>query len=168
METFSRPAGLADGLARYALGRHQAPIRPGTTCLGPPLPHSLQGIRPALKVPPARYPRPVAEAEETRAHRIAALADAALEQVEATRRVVRDLLAEVGGARPAPVVPLETSLDSARLVAIEMAVAGRSREDVGRHVRAAHDLSDVEALLDDVFGPPDAPQRFRASRFPQR
>jgi hypothetical protein len=125
----------------------------------------------------------------TRARRLVSLAEAALGQAEATRRAVEELLAEVGGARPAPVVPLdgalettldgalettldgaletaldgpletaldgalETALDSARLVAIEMAVAGRSREEVGLHVRGAYDLADLEALLDDVFGP---------------
>ena len=87
---------------------------------------------------------------------MASLAEAALTQVEATHRAVEDVLAEVRDAQPAPVVPLETrsenGLDSARLVAIEMAVAGGSREEVGRHIRAAYELADVEALLDDVFG----------------
>ncbi len=87
---------------------------------------------------------------------MASLAEAALTQVEAAHRAVEDVLAEVRDAQPAPVVPLETGsengLDSARLVAIEMAVSGGSREEVGRHIRAAYDLADVEALLDDVFG----------------
>ena len=89
---------------------------------------------------------------------MASLAEAALAQVEETLRAVEQLLAEIREGTPAPVVPLqtgsETGLDSARLVAIEMAVAGRTREDVGRHVRATYHLADVEALLDDVFGPP--------------
>jgi hypothetical protein len=92
-----------------------------------------------------------------RARRIADLADMALEQVDSTRRAVEDLLAEVDRAAAAPVVRLEPvaqeGLDSARLVAIEMAVAGRSREEVGAHVRANFAITDVEALLDDVFGP---------------
>ena len=87
---------------------------------------------------------------------MASLAEAALTQVEAAHRAVEDVLAEVRDAQEVPVVPLETGsengLDSARLVAIEMAVAGGSREEVGRHIRAAYDLADVEALLDDVFG----------------
>jgi hypothetical protein len=89
---------------------------------------------------------------------VVSLAEAAMAQVEATRRAVELLLAEVREVKPASVVPLETrsedGLDSARLVAIEMAVAGRTREEVGRHVRATYHLADVEALLDDVFGPP--------------
>jgi hypothetical protein len=87
----------------------------------------------------------------TRAQRLLSLADAALAQAEATGRAVRQLLAEVGHSRQAPAI--ESTLDSARLVAIEMAVAGRSREEVGAHVRHSFDLADVEALLDDVFGP---------------
>ena len=87
---------------------------------------------------------------------MASLAEAALAQVEAAHRAVEDVLAEVREAQPAPVVPLETGsengLDSARLAAIEMAVAGGSREEVGRHIGAAYDVADVEALLDDVFG----------------
>jgi hypothetical protein len=88
------------------------------------------------------------------ARRIVALADEALAQVEATHRAVEELLAAVEGAQPARVVALQTGLDSARLVAIEMAVAGRSREEVSRHIGAAYEgRLDVEALLDDVFGP---------------
>ena len=94
----------------------------------------------------------------TRAGRVASLAEAALAQVETARRAVEQLLAEVRDGEPARVVSLEPSpengLDSARLVAIEMAVAGRTREEVGRHVRTTYHLPDTEALLDDVFGPP--------------
>jgi hypothetical protein len=112
-----------------------------------------------LTVAAGRYPRVVTDAEATtRAGRVASLAEAALAQVEAAHRAVEEVLAEVREQEPAPVVSLETGsengLDSARLVAIEMAVAGRSREEVGHHIRAAYDLADVEALLDDVFGPP--------------
>lgn len=93
-----------------------------------------------------------------RAHRLLSLADAALAQADATARAVEELLDAVGARRPAPTPSrpaptVEATLDSARLVAIEMAVAGRSREEVGAHVRACYDLADVEALLDDVFGP---------------
>jgi hypothetical protein len=89
---------------------------------------------------------------------VASLAEVALAQVDAAYRAVEDVLAEVREVEAAPVVPLgtgtENALDSARLVAIEMAVSGRTREEVGRHIRGAYDLADVEALLDDVFGPP--------------
>jgi trichohyalin len=42
-------------------------------------------------------------------------------------------------------------LDDARLVALQMAVAGRSREEVAEHLKAAFDVSDPEPILDHVF-----------------
>jgi hypothetical protein len=41
---------------------------------------------------------------------------------------------------------------AARLLAIELAAAGRSRGDVDRQLRDAFDLIDTGPLLDDVFG----------------
>jgi alkylhydroperoxidase/carboxymuconolactone decarboxylase family protein YurZ len=96
------------------------------------------------------------DSDVTRARRVVRLAEAALAQVDAARRSVQDLLDELGTSRaePGSAGPgVEVGLDSARLLAIEMAVAGRSREEVGVHVRAAYEVVDVEALLDDVFGP---------------
>ena len=46
---------------------------------------------------------------------------------------------------------------SARLVAIEMAVAGRGRAETERHLRESFGVADVEGLLDDVFGPAETP-----------
>jgi len=43
-------------------------------------------------------------------------------------------------------------LGAARLVALEMALAGNSREEVDRHLRDAFRVRDTAALLDDVFG----------------
>jgi hypothetical protein len=89
--------------------------------------------------------------DQARAQRLLSLAETALAQADATQRAVEALLAEVGPRRPAPAP--DTRLDAARLLAIEMAVAGRSRQEVGAHVRESYELADVEALLDDVFGP---------------
>jgi hypothetical protein len=41
---------------------------------------------------------------------------------------------------------------AARLVAIEMAVAGRTRAEVERHLRDSFRITDTAELLDDVFG----------------
>jgi hypothetical protein len=69
--------------------------------------------------------------------------------VSALRGALAEGAAPAAGAPPAaPGV----SLDSARLVAIEMAVAGRSRGDVERHLRVAYGGPDTPAVLDDVFG----------------
>jgi hypothetical protein len=46
----------------------------------------------------------------------------------------------------------EPPSDAARLVAVEMALAGSSREEVDRHLRGAFDLVGTGDLLDDVFG----------------
>lgn len=73
-----------------------------------------------------------------------------------------------GEARPLrPVAPAHvprdeasTRLDDARLVALQMAVAGRSREEVGAHLRAAFDVGDPDPILDHVFAegiPPSPP-----------
>jgi hypothetical protein len=55
------------------------------------------------------------------------------------------------GAAPSP--PPGAQLDAARLVAIELADAGRARAEVERHLRAAFPLAPPEPILDDVFGP---------------
>jgi hypothetical protein len=51
-------------------------------------------------------------------------------------------------------------LDDARLVALQMAVAGRTRDEVDAHLRAAFDVGDPDAILDHVFAegfPPPPP-----------
>ena len=44
---------------------------------------------------------------------------------------------------------------SARLVALQMAVAGGKRDEVESHLRRTFDLGDVSQILDDVFGGDD-------------
>ncbi len=46
-------------------------------------------------------------------------------------------------------------LEAARLVAVEMAVAGSSRDEVERHLRDAFGIRETHGLLDDVFGAGD-------------
>jgi hypothetical protein len=52
---------------------------------------------------------------------------------------------------PAP-EPSTGDLDAARLAAIQMAVAGSTRDEVQAHLRERFGLEDVTAILDDVFG----------------
>lgn len=55
-----------------------------------------------------------------------------------------------------------TRLDDARLVALQMAVAGRTRDEVSAHLRAAYDVGDPDPILDHVFVeglPPTPPPR---------
>jgi hypothetical protein len=54
----------------------------------------------------------------------------------------------------------DTRLEDARLVALQMAVAGRSRDEVSAHLRQAFDVRDPDPILDHVFAegfPPRSP-----------
>jgi hypothetical protein len=71
-------------------------------------------------------------------------------------------LAEVQVAPPPPdqgAVERRTNAahDAARLVAIEMAVAGDTREVVGRRLRNEFGIAEPRTILDDVFGPEGGP-----------
>ena len=92
------------------------------------------------------------ERAEGTAHQLEALLDA-------LKRTVAALdTGSVDGEPAAAAAPAESAvvgrrdLSAARLVAIEMAVAGRTRDEVDDHLRDAFDVDDTRALLDDVFG----------------
>ncbi len=51
----------------------------------------------------------------------------------------------------APTAPVEVD-DSARLVALEMAAAGLTRDEVGERLQALYGVADPETLLDVIFG----------------
>jgi hypothetical protein len=53
----------------------------------------------------------------------------------------------------------ETRLDDARLVALQMAVAGRTRDEVSAHLRTAFDVPDPDPILDHVFADGFPPRR---------
>lgn len=96
------------------------------------------------------------ERAEGTAHELEALLDALKRTVAALETEPE---AEPAEAEPAPAAePAEPAvagrrdLSAARLVAIEMAVAGRTRDEVDDHLRTAFDVDDTRALLDDVFG----------------
>jgi hypothetical protein len=103
---------------------------------------------------------------DVRPERVRDLAEEALTRADAARQGLEDLLGAVerlraelaNGAGPAavpaaaPAAPDAADLDSARLVALEMAVAGRSREEVERHLRDSYAGPDTGAVLADVFG----------------
>ena len=59
---------------------------------------------------------------------------------------------------PEPPQPVEdhndARFDGARLVALQMAVAGSTREEVHAELQRAFRLSDPSSILDDVFGSP--------------
>ena len=60
-----------------------------------------------------------------------------------------------------PRSPAETRLEDARLVALQMAVAGRTRDEVASHLRTAFEVEDPKPILDHVFAdgfPPSSPR----------
>ncbi len=60
-----------------------------------------------------------------------------------------------------PRSPAETRLEDARLVALQMAVAGRTRDEVASHLRTAFEVEDPKPILDHVFAdgfPPPGPR----------
>jgi hypothetical protein len=63
---------------------------------------------------------------------------------------------------PPPDLADASRLEDARLVALQMAVAGRTRDEVEEHLRTAFDVGDPEPILDHVFAegfPPSPPSR---------
>lgn len=81
------------------------------------------------------------------------------EELVAPRRP-EPAVAEEPPAAPAPDRSSDAAHDAARLVAIEMAVAGDTREGVGRRLRDEFGIRDPRSILDDAFGPdPGSPGR---------
>jgi hypothetical protein len=106
---------------------------------------------PLLESPFAPAPE---EPEEPAEHEIPALLashaitpEAALAVAHPQVVAVPDAPAPDGAAYPA------AAQDAGRLVAIEMAVAGDTRENVGRRLQEEFGITDPEQILDDVFGP---------------
>jgi DivIVA domain-containing protein len=52
---------------------------------------------------------------------------------------------------PAPVTPLSTDDSGARLIALNMALSGTSREETAAYLAEHFELADPDALLDDVY-----------------
>jgi hypothetical protein len=111
-----------------------------------------------------------------RLEQLADLADALVEQVGAVRahyeQLQRTLEAPapepaetVGGARPVE-VPFEDALDgdgpqvhdSARLVVMEMAMSGSTREETKAYLRDALELDGGDPIVDEVFDRTEAAQ----------
>ena len=59
--------------------------------------------------------------------------------------------AEPAAASSEPAAPSDADLESARLVALNMALDGSSRDEVDRYLRENFALADSGALLDDVY-----------------
>jgi hypothetical protein len=113
---------------------------------------------------------------EIRLEQLADLADALVEQVGAVRAhyeqlqrtldapVAADLPEPVGGARPVAVVVDESepegerTHDSARLVVMDMAMSGSTREETKAYLREALELDGGDPIVDEVFDRTEAAQ----------
>jgi hypothetical protein len=69
------------------------------------------------------------------------------EEPAATAAAIEDAVVED------PLADGDDQILGARLVALQMAVAGGNRGEVEAHLRRAFELPDLESILDDVFGP---------------
>jgi hypothetical protein len=117
------------------------------------------------------------DGSEIRLEQLADLADALVEQVGAVRAhyeqlqrtleeppMADDLPEPVGGARPVAVFPDERvsdgpqTHDSARLVVMDMAMSGSTREETKAYLREALDLDGGDPIVDEVFDRTEAAQ----------
>ena len=108
---------------------------------------------------------------DERTRRLHELTDELIERAEAAARQLETLMAALKRATAAietdasddkaaaekPPAARDTApgvgdVSAPRLVAIEMAVAGRTRDEVDRHLRESFGVDDTRGLLDDVFG----------------
>lgn len=116
------------------------------------------------------------DGSDIRLEHLADLADALVEQVGAVKEhyehlqrtleePVPEVAAPVGGARPVEVVYEEDEdpdspqiHDSARLVVMEMAMSGSSREETKTYLRDALQLEGGDTIVDEVFDRTEAAQ----------
>jgi hypothetical protein len=134
----------AENVSREAGARRPAP-RPATHAPRPPVAH-------APRAPVAHTPRPAAPPV-----RPVAPAPAPAPPPR------REPAAHVRRPEPVPSTPesprrvddkSDARFDGARLVALQMAVAGSTREEVHSELQRAFRLADPSSILDDVFGGP--------------
>ena len=93
---------------------------------------------------------------ESELHRLLAALRASGERLSAG---LEQLQADVAGipaepiAEPksAPVAPLPKDVEGARLIALNMALSGSSREETAAYLAEHFELADPDALLDDVY-----------------
>jgi hypothetical protein len=117
------------------------------------------------------------DGSEIRLEQLADLADALVEQVGAVRAhyeqlqrtldeapAAHDLPEPVGGARPVavfvddPVADRGQAHDSARLVVMDMAMSGSTREETKAYLRDALELDSGDPIVDEVFDRTEAAQ----------
>ena len=137
-ENVARESGARRAAPRPAAHvPRSAPHVPPATTHAPPPPPVTHTARPATR--PAAAPPPPAPAPAPRRATVPPRPEPVQSVPEAPRRVD-----DHNDAR----------FDGARLVALQMAVAGSTREEVHAELQRAFRLPDPSSILDDVFGGP--------------
>jgi hypothetical protein len=98
------------------------------------------------------------DADRQELSELASLADDLLTQATEIRRQWTELAGALGvdagdlpPASPAADEPAVENADPARLVALDMMLSGRSREEVAEYLREAFGPETVEPVIEDVF-----------------
>ena len=107
-------------------------------------------LRPPTEPPMAEEPAPEVDDEIAEDPTVGELAAEAEEDEVVPVELVPDEPQEAPAEEQAAREPDEQL--SARLVALQMAVAGGKREEVESHLQRTFDIGDVTKILDDVFG----------------
>src|SRR3954451_13343706 len=136
-------AATAARLARELGDQQEAPPAPAAERPAPPEPR----VEPEPEPAPEPEPEPAAEVEEEEEEAPPLRVAESEEETPASN--ITDLL-----SRPADRTRAEEDdeLLGARLVALQMAVAGGNRGEVEAHLVRAFDLPNPQSILDDVFG----------------
>lgn len=143
---------VAETVARESAGRRPPP-RPAVHTARPASHAARAPAPPAPPPPPAAPVRPVAPVPAPEPPPVRD--PAPVSQVRRTEPVPR--AAEPARAPEPPRRVDDKSdarFDGARLVALQMAVAGSTREEVHEELQRAFRLQDPSSILDDVFGGP--------------
>jgi vacuolar-type H+-ATPase subunit H len=142
-----------DGLLR-SLGEAAEAVSREASARRPAAPRSPSHHHaPARRVPPAPAPRaeaPRAEPPAPRYRDPAPVTPSAPRRPDPLDRAPEPPPATGNGPRVDD--PGDARFDGARLVALQMAVAGSTREEVAAELQRAFRLQDPSSILDDVFG----------------
>ena len=123
-------------------------------------PESEAGTERITESEPVTDVAPPSDASGEDIQELAAMAEALLAQAAELRRQTQELAAELAGEEDPAGAPDREPVSGMRIVAVNMAAGGRSREEAEHYLREQFGESPDPALLDEVFGDPaDEPGR---------
>jgi hypothetical protein len=115
---------------------------------GHPAVHAVSGevMRPSIPVPPPSNPAPQAANSPNAKPPLSPP-----ETTQAAAHVDPEAPAPVSASDPPPAPAENGDLDGARLIALNMALNGESREDAERYLAENYQLADRQKLIDEVY-----------------